>query len=338
MLDRVVSPLTTSREPVAPPRRLQRLRRTASLRDLVAETGFTQSQLIQPLFIVEDPAGAGAIPGLPGNARLSPGTASAQFERDLEAGVRQFILFPVPARKHAHDFDPAFICEAIATLRRRAGEDASLWLDTCLCSYSHDGHCCLHDARGEQDLPATLDALAGLALAYAAAGADGIAPSDMNDGRVAALRLALDSAGHDLVPIMSYSAKFASQLYGPFRGAANSAPTHGDRRRYQIDVRARRDALASSHRCAAEGADLLMVKPGMSSLDLIQPIATATGLAVGAYQVSGEYAALALLAREGFADFDLALLESWHALRRGGAAFIITYGARLGRALGLAAR
>lgn len=339
MLERNRAALPSSLDTLAPTRRLQRLRRTAPLRDLVAETGFTRSQLVQPLFIVEDPADARDIAGLPGNARLTPESALARLDADLESGVRQFLLFPVPARKHARDFEPAFICETIALLRRRATrEDATFWLDTCLCSYTADGHCCLHDTRSEQDLPATLDALAGLALDYAAAGADGIAPSDMNDGRVAALRLALDAAGHDLVPIMSYSAKFASQLYGPFRGAANSAPTHGDRRRYQIDVRARRDALASSQRCADEGADLLMVKPGMSSLDLIQPIADATGLAVGAYQVSGEYAALALLAREGFADFDAALLESWHALRRGGAAFIITYGARLGRALGLAAR
>lgn len=338
MLDRVRSAPTRALDDRALPRRLQRLRRTAPLRDLVAETGFTQGHLIQPLFIAENPADAGAIAGLPGNARLTRDTALAQLDADLEAGVRQFLLFPVPARKHARDFDPAFLGETIARLRRRAGEDATVWVDTCLCSYTADGHCCLHDARGGQDLPATLDALADLALACAAAGADGIAPSDMNDGRVAALRSALDAAGHDLVPIMSYSAKFASQLYGPFRGAAHSAPAHGDRKRYQIDVRARRDALASSQRCADEGADLLMVKPGMSSLDLIRPIADSTGLAVGAYQVSGEYAALALLAREGFADFDAALLESWHVLRRGGAAFVITYGARLGRALGLAAR
>ncbi|MGE0582910.1 MAG: porphobilinogen synthase [Steroidobacteraceae bacterium] len=337
MLDRV-APIASLRDTVAPPRRLQRLRRTAALRDLVAETSFTHSQLIQPLFIVEDDADAGPIAGLPGNERLSRNSALAQLDADLDAGVRQFLLFPVPARKHERHFDPHFICETLATLKRRTGRDASLWLDTCLCSYTADGHCCLHDAHGEQDLPATLDALAELALAYAHAGADGIAPSDMNDGRVAALRLALDAAGHDLVPIMSYSAKFASQLYGPFRGAAHSAPTHGDRRSYQIDVRSRRDAIASSQRCAAEGADLLMVKPGMSSLDLIRPIAQATGLAVGAYQVSGEYAALALLAREGFLDFDAALLESWFALRRGGAAFVITYGARLGRTLGLAAR
>lgn len=339
MLERARPTLPGLLDAPAPPRRLQRLRRSAPLRDLVAETGFTQGQLVQPLFIVEDPADARDIAGLPGNARLTPEGALARLEADLESGVRQFLLFPVPAGKHAREFEPAFICEAIALLRRRATrDDATLWLDTCLCSYTADGHCCLHDMHGEPDLPASLDALAELALAYAAAGADGIAPSDMNDGRVAALRRALDAAGHDLVPIMSYSAKFASQLYGPFRGAANSAPTHGDRRRYQIDVRARRDALASSQRCAAEGADLLMVKPGMSSLDLIQPIAAATGLAVGAYQVSGEYAALALLAREGLADFDAALLESWHALRRGGAAYIISYGARLGRTLGLAAR
>lgn len=321
----------------APPRRLQRLRRTAPLRELVAETGFTPGQLIQPLFIAEDPAEATAITGLPGNARLTADTAVAQLDADLEAGVRQYLLFPVPARRQARTFDPAFICAAIAMLHRRAGREATLWVDTCLCGYTADGHCCLHDARGEQDLPASLEALTGLALAYAAAGADGIAPSDMNDGRVGALRSALDGAGHDMVPIMSYSAKFASHLYGPFRDAAKSAPGHGDRRGYQIDVRARRDALASSQRCAAEGADLLMVKPGMSSLDLIRPISETTGLAVGAYQVSGEYAALALLAREGYADFEAVLLESWYALRRGGAAFIISYGARLWRRLGLGA-
>jgi len=305
------------------------------LRDLVAETGFTQGQLIQPLFIAEDPADAGAIAGLPGNLRLTRETAQAQLDADLEAGVRQYLLFPVPAREHARDFDPAFICETIAALRLRAGKDASLWLDTCLCGYTADGHCCLHDMRGEQDLPATLDALADLTLAYAAAGADGIAPSDMNDGRVAHLRATLDGAGHDLVPIMSYSSKFASGFYGPFRVAADSAPQHGDRRGYQLDVRSARDAYAASARCAAEGADLLMVKPGMSSIDLIAGIGARTGLPVGAYQVSGEYAGLTLLARERLANFDAALLESWYVMRRAGAAFIVTYGARLARALGL---
>jgi porphobilinogen synthase len=174
-----------------------------------------------------------------------------------------------------------------------------------------------------------------MAVAAAAAGADGVAPSDMMDGRTAHLRRALDEAGHGEIPVMSYSTKFASQFYGPFRSAADSAPAFGDRRHYQIDVRSRRDAIESSVRCADEGADLLMVKPAMTSLDLIGPIAEVTGAPVGAYQVSGEYASLLALGERGLADADGALLETWLVLRRAGAAFIITYGARRARQLGL---
>ena len=156
------------------------------------------------------------------------------------------------------------------------------------------------------------------------------------DGRTAALRAALDASGHGHVPIMSYSTKFASQFYGPFREAAGSAPRRGDRRHYQIDVRARTDAIASSVRCAGEGADLLMVKPGLTSLDLIRPIHEATGRLVGAYQVSGEYASLVALAKQGLTDFDAALVETWHVFRRAGAAYIISYGARHAHRLGFA--
>jgi porphobilinogen synthase len=158
----------------------------------------------------------------------------------------------------------------------------------------------------------------------------------MNDGRVAHLRAALDKGGFDLAPIMSYSTKFASNYYGPFRDAADSAPQFGDRKSYQLDVRNRNDALASSRRCAEEGADLLMVKPGQPSADLIRPIHEQTGLPVGAYQVSGEYTSLVLLARENFLNFEAGLLESWYNLRRAGASYIITYGARLAQTLGLA--
>jgi len=316
-------------------RRLQRLKTTAALRDLVAEVGFGQSQLVQPLFVVEGLAAAEPVPGLGDNDRLPLGELGPRVARDLDAGVRQFMLFVVPAAKQARGFDAAFAARAIEAVKARTGAAATLWVDTCLCSHTASGHCCLHDARGRQDLPGTLAELAGLARAYADAGADGIAPSDMNDGRVAHLRATLDAAGHDLVPIMSYSSKFASGFYGPFRVAADSAPQHGDRRGYQLDVRSARDAYAASARCAAEGADLLMVKPGMSSIDLIAGIGARTGLPVGAYQVSGEYAGLTLLAREGLANFDAALLESWYVMRRAGAAFIVTYGARLARALGL---
>jgi porphobilinogen synthase len=220
-------------------------------------------------------------------------------------------------------------------MRQRAGDDAAIWVDTCICSFTETGHCCVHDSRGRQDLAATHSALEVLALTYVKAGANGISPSDMNDGRVAHLRAALDNAGFDLAPIMSYSTKFASNFYGPFRDAADSAPQFGDRRGYQLDVRNRGDALASSRRCAEEGADLLMVKPGQPSADLIRPIHEQTGLPVGAYQVSGEYTSLVLLAREKFVDFDAALLESWYNLRRAGASYIITYGARLAQSMGL---
>jgi porphobilinogen synthase len=316
-------------------KRLQRLRRTAPLRDLCAETGFGGAQLIQPLFLDESVRTPVAVPGLGDNFTHGVDSLLAQVDADLEAGVRQFLLFPVPAAKAVRGFNVEFAAQAIGRIRARLGSAASLWVDTCLCSFSHTGHCCLFDDAGRPALAPTLDELSRLAVSYAAAGADGVSPSDMNDGRVAHLRRALDAAGHDLVPIMSYSSKFASHFYGPFRAAAQSTPQHGDRRGYQLDVRSAREAVAASRRCAEEGADLLMVKPGMTSIDLIHPIGTATGLPVGAYQVSGEYASLVLLAREGLGQLDALLLETWQVLRRAGAAFIITYGARHARRLGL---
>jgi porphobilinogen synthase len=316
-------------------KRLQRLRATVALRDLVSEIGFGQSQLIQPLFLAEGVTQEEPLSGLPGNSRHTLASLLTQFEKDLSAGVRQFILFPVPARKSNRSFQAEFVGTALGQMRQRAGNDAAIWVDTCICSFTETGHCCVHDSRGQQDLAATHSALGVLGLTYVKAGADGIAPSDMNDGRVAYLRAALDKAGFDIAPIMSYSTKFASNFYGPFRDAADSAPQFGDRRSYQLDVRNRSDALASSRRCAEEGADLLMVKPGQPSADLIRPIAEQTGLPVGAYQVSGEYTSLVLLSREKFLDFDAGLLESWYNLRRAGATFIITYGARLARGLGL---
>jgi porphobilinogen synthase len=316
-------------------KRLQRLRATAPLRDMVSEIGFGQSQLIQPLFLAEGIAKEEPIGGLPGTARHTLASLLTQFEKDLAAGVRQFLLFPVPGHKSNRNFAADFVGTALQQMRQRAGSDAAIWVDTCLCSFTESGHCHVHDARGKQDLAATHTALALLGVSYVKAGADGISPSDMNDGRVAHLRAALDGAGFDLAPIMSYSTKFASNFYGPFRDAADSAPQYGDRKSYQLDVRNRSDALASSRRCAEEGADLLMVKPGQPSADLIRPIHEETGLPVGAYQVSGEYTSLVLLAKENFVNFDAALIESWYNLRRAGASYIITYGARLAQSLGL---
>jgi porphobilinogen synthase len=314
-----------------------RLRQSAHLRDLTSETTFSTAHLIQPLFVVEGLAGTEPIPGLDGNERLGLAEAEDVVARDLDAGVRHVLLFAVPRHDGGRAGFGAFAARAVELLKRRLGSSVCLWVDICLCSTTDDGHCAIFDGQGRIDLDRTLDALAEMATRVAEAGADGVSPSDMMDGRTARLRSALDAAGCGAVPIMSYSTKFASSFYGPFRAAAGSAPTHGDRRGYQIDVRARTDAIQSSVRCAEEGADLLMVKPGLTSLDLIGPIREATGRPVGAYQVSGEYAGLCALGREGLGNTDAALLETWHVFRRAGAAYIITYGARRARSLGIPA-
>ncbi|MEO8382976.1 MAG: porphobilinogen synthase [Acidobacteriota bacterium] len=315
--------------------RLMRLRRTQQLRDLCDEIEFTTSHLIQPLFAVDGLQGSVPITGLTGNSRMDVESTIRQVGADLEAGVRHFILFPVPATKGKKKFDHSFTSGVISSLRKEYGSAFTLWVDTCLCSYTEHGHCCVFGDGNAIDLPATLEELSRSAVAFAAAGADGISPSDMMDGRVAAIRQALDESGFGMTPVMSYSTKFASNFYGPFREAAASAPQFGDRKAYQIDPRNRTDAIQASVRCALEGADLLMVKPGMTSIDLIQPIRERTDRAVGAYQVSGEYAGLALLAEKGLTDFDRALLETWYVFRRAGAQFIITYGARRAASIGI---
>src|SRR6266853_3092697 len=279
-------------------KRLMRLRASQHLRDLCAETEFNRAQLIQPFFVVEGLNQTEPIPGLRGNVRHNIPSALKQIEKDLNDGVTHFLLFPVPSTKKDSEFDHQGTQETISQIRKQFGNSLCLWIDTCLCSYTTHGHCAVLDEKGIK-LDETLDELAKSAVTFAEAGADGISPSDMMDGRVARIRKALDEKGFDLVPIMSYSTKFASNFYGPFRNAADSAPQFGDRRHYQLDVRHRTDAINASVRCAEEGADLLMVKPGMTSLDLIGPIKQETRRQVGAYQVSGEYAGLALLAEQG---------------------------------------
>ena len=315
-------------------KRLMRLRATQHLRDLCAETDFSRAQLIQPFFVVEGLQADEPIAGLRGNVRLSISSALRQIESDLKDGVTHFLLFPVPGNKREKHFEHQFERDVISQVRKQFGSNLCLWVDTCLCAYTTHGHCAVLNEKGI-DHSTTLDELANSALAFAEAGADGISPSDMMDGRVGRLRAQLDENGFELMPVMSYSTKFASNFYGPFRSAADSAPQFGDRKGYQLDVRNRSDALASSRRCADEGADLLMVKPGLTSLDLITPINEETGLQVGAYQVSGEYAGMSLLADKGLIDFDRGLLETWHVFKRAGAQFIITYGARYAKKLGI---
>lgn len=315
-------------------KRLMRLRGSQHLRDLCAETEFNRAQLIQPFFVVEGLPEAQPIPGLRGNLRHNIPSALRQIEKDLADGVTHFLLFPVPAEKKESGFSHDATRQTITQIRRQFGDALCLWIDTCLCSYTTHGHCAVLDERGIK-LDETLNELANSAVAFADAGADGISPSDMMDGRVARIRAALDEKGFNLTPVMSYSTKFASNFYGPFRNAADSAPQFGDRRHYQLDVRDRSGAIAASSRCAAEGADLLMVKPGLTSLDLIRPIHEQTGLQVGAYQVSGEYGGLSVLAEQELIKFEAALLETWHVFKRAGAQYIITYGARYAQSLGI---
>jgi porphobilinogen synthase len=319
-------------------KRLQRLRQSKIVRDLCATTEFNSAQLIQPLFAVEGLSRDEEIPALRGVHRHPIEGLVKQVGKDLEAGVRNFILFNAPANKNEKNFDGKFSKSAIAAIKKEFGVSLHLWVDTCLCSNTSHGHCCVFDDHQKQDLPSTLLELNRLAQSYVEAGADGISPSDMNDGRTASIRKMLDDVSggkFNAVPIMSYSTKFASQLYGPFRNAADSAPQFGDRTSYQIDVRNGDDALASSLRCAEEGADLLMVKPGMTSIDLIKDIKSKTGLPVGAYQTSGEYGALVLLEEKGLINFEKALLETWHVFKRAGTQYIITYGARYAKKLGV---
>src|SRR6266404_5124471 len=315
-------------------KRLMRLRATQHLRDLCAETEFNRAQLIQPFFVVEGLKQEEQIPGLRGNVRHNIPSALQQIEKDLAEGVTQFLLFPVSAGKKESGFSHDATRKTISEIRRQFGNSLCLWIDTCLCSYTTHGHCAVLDEKGIK-LDETLNELAKSAVAFAEAGADGISPSDMMDGRVARIRAALDEKGFNLVPVMSYSTKFASNFYGPFRNAADSTPQFGDRRGYQLDVRNRSGAIAASVRCAEEGADILMVKPGLTSLDLIGPIHERTGLQCGAYQVSGEFGGLSVLADQGLIKFEEALLETWHVFKRAGAQYIITYGARYAKSLGI---
>jgi len=315
-------------------KRLMRLRASQHLRDLCAETEFNRAQLIQPFFVVEGLSDPEPIPGLRGNLRHTIASALKQIESDLRDGVTHFLLFPVPADKKESGFSHDATQQTISEIRKQFGDSLCLWIDTCLCSYTTHGHCAVLDEKGIK-LDQTLDELAKSAVAFAEAGADGISPSDMMDGRVARIRAALDGKGFNLTPVMSYSTKFASNFYGPFRNAANSAPQFGDRRGYQLDVRNRSGAIAASVRCAEEGADILMVKPGMTSLDLIRPIHEAADLQVGAYQVSGEYGGISVLAEQGLIKFEEALLETWHVFKRAGAQYVITYGARYAKQLGI---
>jgi porphobilinogen synthase len=327
-----MQPAGVSSEAMAYPHtRMRRLRASAGLRGLVRETGLRAEQLVLPLFVADadaPPAPAGALE-LPALARLS---ISGALERAREAaalGLGAVIVFGVPSHKDAEGTG-AYDEEGIVQLTVRALKQALpagplVITDVCLCEYTDHGHCGVAREDGSIDNDATLELLARTAVSHARAGADIVAPSDMMDGRVGALRSELDAEGFTDTPILAYSAKFASAFYGPFRDAAGSAPAFGDRRSYQLDPANGAQALREAVLDVGEGADMLMVKPALAYGDLIAAVKRETGLPVAAYNVSGEYAMVRAAAAAGALDEREAVLEILTSLARAGADTIITY-------------
>ena len=315
-------------------KKLHRLKASQLLRDLCSETNFSLSHFVQPIFINENMLDRDEITGLKNNFVMSIDKSLQQIDEDINKGVRNFLLFITPSKKNSTSFNLDFHQKAISSIKNRFKDDINLWADVCLCSLTDHGHCCLFDDDESINLEKTLKEISNIALSYTEAGADIIAPSDMMDGRTLSIRKKLDESNFLMTPIISYSTKFSSNFYGPFRDAASSAPSFGDRKKYQLDYRSQTEAIRASIRCADEGADMLMVKPGMTSIDLIDKIKEKTHLMVGAYQVSGEYAGICLSEEKGLLNLNEALKETWHVMRRAGAQYIITYGARLAKEIG----
>jgi porphobilinogen synthase len=307
--------------------RPRRLRATPATRALVRETRLVARQLVAPLFVVPGNNREEPIPSLAGHSRLSPDLALEKARELAAAGVGGLLLFGIPDSKDEEGRGAADPDGPVpAALRRFRDADLPLVLvaDVCLCEYTSHGHCGVLDGQ-QVDNYRSLPLLAEAALAYAEAGADLVAPSAMMDGQVGALRAGLDAAGHTGTAIMAYASKHASALYGPFREAAGSTPAFGDRRSYQMDSANGREALREMELDAREGADILMVKPAITSLDLLARAREHFQLPLAAYQVSGEYAMLEAAAQRGWLDRRAAALETLTAIRRAGADVIMTY-------------
>ena len=296
------------------------------MREVVPRPG----QMVLPMFAVAGHGVRQPVEALPGIARLSPDLLVEEARRASAAGVGGVLLFGVtddkgPDAASAHAAD-GVVQEAVRALRA-ALPDLVIITDVCLCAYTDHGHCGILDTHGEVANDPSLDVLARTAVSHADAGADIVAPSDRMDGRVGAIRAALDAAGHEGVAIMSYSAKYASAFYGPFREAAGSAPGHGDRRGYQMDPPNAREAVREVQADEAEGADMVMVKPAATYLDVIHAVRGATDLPVAAYHVSGEYSMIKAAAERGWLDERRAMMETITSIVRSGADIVITYAA-----------
>src|SRR5918994_6807362 len=310
-----------------PVTRLRRLRRTSALRSLVRETRLDLDNFVLPVFVAPD-----ALPNerLPAMSRFTVEQLVEEAEECASLGLSALILFGLPEEKDERGSgawdDDGIVQRALRAVRERTPE-LTLVTDVCLCEYTSHGHCGVLEGE-EVANDETLELLARTAVSHVEAGADAVAPSDMMDGRVAALRLALDDAGYESTPILSYAAKYASAFYGPFREAADSAPAFGDRRGYQMDPANVREALRECELDVREGADLLMIKPALPNLDVIRAVRERFDLPVAAYNVSGEYAMVKAAAARGWLDERQAATESLTAIKRAGADFVVTYWAK----------
>ena len=304
--------------------RLRRFRRTAPLRALVRETRLSLDQFVMPLFVAPESLRNAELPGM---SRYTPDELLREVEELVRSGVQAIILFGIPAEKDEQATgaweDDGIVQQALRALRPRFPE-LVLMTDVCLCEYTSHGHCGVI-VDGEVHNDQSLELLARTAVSHVEAGADVVAPSDMMDGRVAAIREALDDRGYESAPILAYSAKYASAFYGPFREAADSTPSFGDRRGYQMDPANVREALRECELDLDEGADALMIKPALPYLDVIRAVRETYDVPIAAYNVSGEYAMVKAAARAGWLDERTAALESLTAIKRAGADLILSY-------------
>ncbi|MFO8101246.1 MAG: porphobilinogen synthase [Dehalococcoidia bacterium] len=313
-----------------PQKRLRRLRRTESLRKLVRETTVSVNDLVYPLFITYGKNTRSEIPSMPGISRFSVDLLPREIEEIFGLGIPAVILFGIPETKDetgSAGYAPDGVVQQAVKSIKKTAPDLLVITDVCLCEYTSHGHCgVIKD--GVVDNDATLDFLSRMALSHAEAGADIVAPSDMMDGRVRAIRQALDGAGFEQIPILSYAAKYASAFYGPFRDAAESAPQFGDRRAYQMDPPNVREAMREIETDIQEGADMVMVKPALAYLDVIRQARDTFNCPLAAFNVSGEYAMVKAAARNGWIDERSVVMEILTAVKRAGADIIITYHAR----------
>lgn len=309
-------------------RRPRRLRRSELIRDLAAETLLSPAQMMLPYFVLPGRGEKRAIEAMPGIFQETADELLRSVETDFKLGVKNIMLFGLAEKKDDWAGEATTpdgtVPQAVRQLRKAFGNSVLIAADVCLCAYTKSGHCGLLEGE-EIDNDRSLPVLAGMALVLAQAGVDLVAPSDMMDGRVGAIRKKLDAAGFADVAILAYSAKYASGYYGPFREAADSAPAFGDRKSYQMDFRNRREALKEAALDEAEGADIVMVKPALAYLDVISAVKSASRLPVAAYNVSGEFAAVKLMAKSGLAQERNLALENLFAIKRAGADVILTY-------------